>query len=103
VSSSWIVVLGTCAAVYAFKASGPVLLGGRELPAFVHRLATLLPAALLAALVGVATLADGTSLTVDPRAAGVAAAAVALWRRAGFLVTVLVAAAATALARALLG
>jgi branched-subunit amino acid transport protein len=102
-SRGWIVILGSSAIIYLFKAAGPLLLGGRELPGFVNRLATLLPAALLAALVGVATAAEGRALTVDARVVGVAAAAIALWRKANFVVVVLIAAAATALTRALTG
>jgi branched-subunit amino acid transport protein len=102
-SRGLIVILGSSALIYVFKAAGPLLLGSRELPAWVNRLATLLPAALLAALVGVATAADGKHLTIDPRLAGVVAAAIALWRRAGFIVVVVVAALATALARQLTG
>jgi branched chain amino acid efflux pump len=66
----------------------------------VERLNTLLPPALLAALVVVQTFADGTSLTLDARAAGVAAGGVAVALRAPFIVVVIVAAATAALLRA---
>ncbi len=100
-STAWTVILGLFVGVYALKAAGPLLLGRRRLPLWVLRSTTLLPAALLAALVATATFADGASLEVDARVVGVVAAAVALWRRASFVVVVLVAAAATAAARAL--
>jgi hypothetical protein len=61
--------------------------------------ADLIPVALLAALVAVQVFADGTSLTIDARAAGLAAAVVALILRAPFLVVVIVAAATAALVR----
>lgn len=67
----------------------------------IRRVAGLLPVALLAALVGVQTFADGQSLVIDARLAGVAAAVVALLLRAPFLVVVLVAAVTAALLRAL--
>jgi branched-subunit amino acid transport protein len=65
----------------------------------VERVADLIPVALLSALVAVQVFADGTELTVDARAAGLAAAAVALVLRAPFLVVVIVAAATAALLR----
>lgn len=93
-------IVGLFAGVYALKAAGPLLLGERRLPAWLSRLTTLLPAALLAALVATSTFADGRHLLLDARAVGVAAAGVALWRRASFVVVVIVAAVATALTRA---
>jgi hypothetical protein len=56
---------------------------------------------LLAALILVQTLGDGTRLVVDARAPALAVAAVLVWRRAPFLVVVLAAAATAALLRAL--
>ena len=96
-----IVLLGLFAGTYVLKAAGPVLLGGRELPQSVTRIATLLPAALLAGLVLSSTVATGTVLVADARIAGLAAAAVALWRRVPFVGVVLIAAAVTAGVRAL--
>ncbi|MDH3753553.1 MAG: AzlD domain-containing protein [Acidimicrobiia bacterium] len=84
------------AGTYLLKAAGPVLLGGRTLAPSIARLADLVPAGLLAALVAVSTFGAGESLTVDARAAGVVAAGVALWRRAPFVVVVLLAIAVTA-------
>ena len=50
-STVWTVVAVSGAATFALKAVGPVLLGGRELPAPVIGVASLLTPALLAALV----------------------------------------------------
>ena len=61
----------------------------------------LLAPTLLAALVVVSTFASGRSLVLDARAAGIAAAAVAIVLRAPLLVTVAAAAVAAALVRAL--
>ena len=100
---SWAAILALAAGTYAMKAAGPVLLGGRPLPPHLERVVDLLPAALLAALVAVQTFGADGELTVDARAAGVAAAAVAAWREAPFLVVVGVAMAVAALVRAAAG
>lgn len=67
----------------------------------VQRIAGLIPAGMLAALVAVQTAAVGQSLTLDARFAGLAVAAVALLLRAPFLVVVVLGAATAALLRAL--
>ena len=100
-SRVWIVLALVGAATVALKAAGPVLLGGRELPARVRVLVGLLAPALLTALVVTNTVASGRHLVVDARLAGVAAAAVSLRLRAPILVAVAVAAAVTAAIRAL--
>ena len=61
----------------------------------VQRVASLLPVALLASLIGTQTFSGG----VDARAAGLAAAVIALLARAPFLVVVTAAAGTTALLR----
>jgi branched-subunit amino acid transport protein len=100
---SWAAILALAAGTYAMKAAGPALLGGRRLPAGLERVANLLPVAMFAALVVVETFAEGGELTLDARAAGVGAAAVAAWRGAPFLVVVAVAMAVAAAVRALPG
>jgi len=90
-----ILALGT----YVLKAVGPVVLGGRTLPGWLQRITALAPAALLAALVAAGTLTTDGDWALDARVVGVAAAALALWRRAPFVVVVVVAAGATALVR----
>jgi len=97
----WIAVVIIGAATVALKAAGPVLLGGRELPARVRALVGLLAPALLAALVVTQTLASDRHVVVDARLAGVAAAAATLRLRVPILVAVAVAAAVTAAIRAL--
>lgn len=99
-ATTTILVLG--AATYVLKATGPLLLGGgRSLPGWLERTSTALPAALLAALVVTSTFTAGTAWTVDARAVGLLAAALALWRRLPFVVVVLIAAGTTAGWRAL--
>jgi branched-subunit amino acid transport protein len=97
---TWIAIFATAAACFALKLAGwslPArLLEGERL----QRAAALLPFALLAALVVVQTFGKGHSLTLDARAAGLAAAGVAVLRRAPFIVAVVVAAATAAVVRA---
>jgi branched-subunit amino acid transport protein len=101
-STAAVVLVLLASGTYVLKSAGPLLLGGdRSLPPWVDRLALLLPAPLLAALVVTSTAADGKSLVLDARVVGVAAAAVALRLKAPFVVAVVAAAAATALARVL--
>lgn len=100
-SDVWVTVGAIALATAAIKASGPVLAGGRELPAPLARVVPLLGPALLAALVATQALADGRHLVIDERAAGLAAAAVPVALRAPVLVTVATAAAVTAALRAL--
>jgi branched-subunit amino acid transport protein len=98
-TETWLVVALVGAGTVAIKAAGPVLLGGRPLPERLTRVVELLAPAVLAALVAVQTFGEGESLVVDERLLGVAAAGIALWRKAPLLVVVIVAAATTAIAR----
>jgi branched-subunit amino acid transport protein len=95
----WATILLLGAGTFVLKAAGPVLLGGRKLPSLLDRFVAVLPAALLAALVAVQTVGDGPRVVLDARVAGVAVAALCLWRRQGFLVVVSAAMATTALVR----
>ena len=101
-TAAWLVVALVGAGTIAIKAAGPILLGGRALPERLTGVVELLAPSVLAALVAVQTFGDCEALVLDERFIGVAAAAIALWRKAPLLVVVLVAAAATALARAFL-
>ena len=99
-SAAWIVVIVVSLATIAIKGAGPLLAGGRELPRAVAGVVSLLAPAVLAALIVTNALASGRHI-IDARAAGVAAAAIALALRAPILVVVVVAAAAAALLRAI--
>lgn len=99
----WTAVLAGAAGCYLFKLAGlsipdRVLAGDR-----IRQLAALLPVALLTALIVVQALTSGPRLVLDPRAAGLLAAAVAVLLRAPFLLVVAVAAATAAILRAVLG
>ncbi len=95
----WMAIAVGAASCYALK------LGGLSLPKAVledrrvQKVAELLPVALLAALIVTQVFSRQRELTVDPRAAGVAVAVIAVLRRAPFLAVVTLAAAAAALLR----
>jgi hypothetical protein len=99
-SDAWILVLVVGVATAGLKATGPLVLGGRQLPAPVLGVVGLMAPSLLAALIATNTLASGQQLVVDARLLGVAAAGVAVLLRAPVIVVVAVAAIVTALARA---
>jgi uncharacterized membrane protein len=96
----WTAIVFVSIANIGIKAAGPVVVGARELPARLTGVIALLAPALLAGLVVADTFSDGTDFTVDAKAGGVGAAAVAIALRAPLLVIVAVAAVTTALLRA---
>ena len=100
-SATWIVVLLVGAFTISFKAAGPVLLAGRQLPARLTSAFELLAPSLLAALVVTQSVGGKDGIVLDARLVGLGAAAGAIWLRAPLIVVVLVAALATALARLL--
>lgn len=102
--SLWVAVVAACLLAYALKLLGYLVPHQfLEVP-WVTRVAPLLPVALLSSLVVTqALLTDDGLVTLDPRAAGIAVAVIALLLRAPFLVVVVLAAATSALVRALLG
>lgn len=75
-SDTWVTIIALTAFTVSIKGAGPLLLGGRDLPAPVMKVIDLLAPAILSALivVGTFTAADG-DLELDARAAGLAAAA----------------------------
>lgn len=98
----WIVIAAIGAATIAIKGAGPLVFGGRPLPAVATRLLRLLAPAVLAALVATQVFVSDGRLVVDERVLGVGAAFVALLLRAPTLVVVVLAAVVTAVARLLL-
>jgi hypothetical protein len=87
------------AGTYVWKSAGPLFLGSRPLRPELQRFVDLLPAALLAALAVVSTLADGQTIVINAQVAGMLVAALALWRKAPFVVVVVLASVTTALVR----
>lgn len=69
----------------------------------VQRVAVALPVGMLAALVLTQTFTDGERLVLDARAAGVAVAALMVWRRLPLLLAITAAAATAAVVRAVAG
>lgn len=98
-STTWAVVLLVGAFTIAFKAVGPVLLGGRELPPRLEEAFELLAPSLLAALVVTQALGEDGEIVLDERLVGVGAALVALRLRAPLILVMVVAAVSTALVR----
>jgi branched-subunit amino acid transport protein len=98
---SWLVIAVVGAVTIAFKASGPVLLGKRELPTRVAAVVEVLAPAMLAALVVTQTVGGDRELVIDERLAGVVAGGIAVWLRAPLLVVMVVAAVTAALIRLL--
>jgi branched-subunit amino acid transport protein len=96
---SWVVIAVVGAATMAFKASGPVLLGQRELPPRVTSVVDVLAPAMLAALVVTQTVGGDRELVLDERLAGVLVGGVAVWLRAPLIVVMIVAAATAGLIR----
>ncbi|MCL2315955.1 MAG: AzlD domain-containing protein [Actinomycetia bacterium] len=95
----WLTIGAGCAVVIGEK------LAGHFLPARWFRSERLAPivalvtVALLAGLAAQQTFDGGHRLVLDARAAALAVAAVALWRKAPFIVVVILAAATAALVR----
>lgn len=95
----WAAVLAGSAGCFLLKYAGlsvpkPVLENRR-----VQKVATLLPIALLTALILIQTFSTGRHLVLDARAGGLAVACIAVALRAPFLVVVALACVTTALIR----
>jgi branched-subunit amino acid transport protein len=100
--STWVTVLLACALAYGLKLAGYLVPARLVEGERRSRVVTLLPVALLAALVAVQTVrGEGGALVLDARAAALATAVVLLALRANFLVVVVGAAVVAAALRAL--
>jgi branched-subunit amino acid transport protein len=96
----WPALLVACGGCYVLKLAGMSLPERVLADRRVRRIGTLLPVALLSALVATQTFTTGHDLTLDARAAGLAVAVAAVLVRAPFLVVIVAATGATALVRA---
>jgi MFS superfamily sulfate permease-like transporter len=92
----WLLTAGVVVQRLTGMFAGGVLLA--RIPALA-RLASLIPAAVVAAVIVQLTVASGKSLEADARLAGMAVAGVLVWRRAPFVVVIVAAAAVTAVLR----
>jgi hypothetical protein len=97
---SWAAVVALCAAAYALKLLGAVAAGRTEGGAAAGGRFEALVVPVLAGLVVVQTIGEGSDVVLDARLPAVLVAAVLIWRRAPLLVVVLAAAATAALLRA---
>jgi len=98
----WITIAALTVGTFLSKASGTLILGGRDLSPRALNVTALVAPAILAALVVYETLAaPGGGVTIDARVAGVGAALLAAMAKAPMIVVMLVAAAVTAGLRAL--
>jgi branched-subunit amino acid transport protein len=95
----WVVIVVVGVATMAFKASGPVLLGSRELPPRVTSVVEMLAPAMLAALVVTQAVGGDRAIVIDERLAGVLTGCIAIYLRAPIIVVMLVAGATAALIR----
>ncbi|MCW2995046.1 MAG: AzlD protein [Conexibacter sp.] len=93
---AWLTVALLAVTTFAIRALGPVAVGGRTMGPRTTRVLSLLPAALLAALVITETVIEDGELDVDARLVGVATAGLLLWRGASVIWVVVGAAAVTA-------
>ena len=102
-AEAWILFALMFVTTALIRASGPVALGGRELPPRVTAVIALLAPALLAALVMSETFrGEGTHLIVDERALGVAAAGIVMLTKGSIITALAAAMIVTAGTRALL-
>ncbi len=92
-------MLGACAIAYLTKLSGFLVPDSLLERPWVTTVSAGMTVGLLTSLVTVNTLVSGTSLVLDARVAALAAAALALWLRAAYIVVVLVGALAAAAVR----
>ena len=96
---TWTLILLLAAGAYAFKFTGLVIIGARTLPPIFERCLALIPAAVISALIVKDTLTQGQDIVIDARAAGIAVAIVAAWRRAPLIAVIVLGAAVTAAVR----
>ena len=103
-ADGWVLLIWVAATTAVIRATGPVALGGRELPPRAMSVIGLLAPALLAALVITQTFGgeDSSGLVLDERVVGVAGAGVVLALRGGILLAMGVAVALSAAAHAVL-
>jgi branched-subunit amino acid transport protein len=99
-ATGWVVVLASGLGCYALKYAGYAMPQRWFDRPGLRRMIELMPVALLAALIVVEAVADGRHYDWNAaRLAGFAVGAVAVWRKAPFIVVVILAAATAAVLR----
>lgn len=96
---SWGFIFALAGISYGFKLLGSVIIGQRVMPAALERCLLLIPAALLAGLIAKDTFTVGQTIGIDARAAGLAVAALATWKKLPFAVIIVLGVGTTALIR----
>lgn len=95
----WLLIAGCVVTTVLIKATGPVVLGGRELPPVVLRVIACMAPALLAALVVTSAFAEGQGFRVGADVVGMLAGGLLMWRGRSVVLAVLVAMVVTAALR----
>jgi branched-subunit amino acid transport protein len=98
---TWSVVGLLAIGVYGQRAIGAIAIDTARLDRRWQRVISSLPLAIIAAVVALQTVTSDRSFVIDARLAGIVVAALCAWRRLPLLVTVLAAAATTAVLRAM--
>jgi uncharacterized membrane protein len=96
---TWGVVTALAIGVFAQSVAGATLIDSNRIGVRSRRVFDALPLAIIAAVIGLATLSSDGELEIDARVGGVAVAALCASRRLPTFVTVLAAATATAAIR----
>ena len=99
---SWAAILVLAAGAYGFKLAGE-LVGNRIEHPLLRRSISLIPPALFWALSTLQTFERDTDLVFDARVAGLVVALFATWRKVPFIGVIVLAMAATAVARLTFG
>jgi len=99
---TWAAILVLAAGAYGFKLAG-VLVGNRIEHPLLRRSISLIPPALFCALIALQTFERDTDLVFDARVAGLVVALFATWRKVPFIGVIVLAMAATAVARLTFG
>jgi len=95
----WLTIAAAVAVIFATKLAGQFAPQSWVSSPRIAPIVALVSVALLSGLVAQQTLDGGHRLVIDARLAALAVAAVALWRKAPFIVVVILAAATAALLR----
>ncbi|MDR0285529.1 MAG: AzlD domain-containing protein [Propionibacteriaceae bacterium] len=95
----WLALAGATAVIFLTKLAGAFVPPSWVTSPRITPVVALVAVALLAGLTAQQTLDGGHRLVIDARLAALAVAAVALWRKAPFIVVVILAAATAALLR----
>jgi len=96
---SWGFIFALAGISYGFKLLGSVIIGQRVMPPVLERCLLLIPPALLAGLIAKDTFTVGQTIGIDARAAGLAVAALATWKKLPFAGIIVLGVGTTALIR----